>query len=153
MPDRRGHGRDFLAQLESFPGRSRHFERTHGAIFRDREVERGLFGTIEFGMPLGADQRLRSEQLDAEVMLHRGNAVRNHRVRAVRIGEERGEVIVGVEIARPRRLHGIAVGEDRRGLAATVEIPRREIEEMDRLFENPVADALGVQRQPSAPWR
>src|SRR5687768_7603652 len=76
------------------------------------------------------------------MMLERGQRLRDHGVGAPGKSDDCAEVVLKLRMARLDRV-GTRIDRDR--LTRAGQIPAGQIEEVDRLFQDPVADAFDVK--------
>src|SRR5262249_47344906 len=105
------------------------------------ERERRLEGAVHGSRPRRPQRTFGARELDDLVMLPSTQALRDDGEGTGGEGERGGEVGVQFGVAG---LLAVGLGEDRDGLAAGGEIPPGEVEEVDGLLQDPVADTANV---------
>src|SRR5262245_23408182 len=122
--------RDFLAQFEDLAALLLQLRIDQFFAVENLEEARRFQRAIQRAAPSCPKRAPGTRHLHGLVMLEGRERLRDDGVGAVRTTEHGGEIIVE---RGPRRIPGIAVGVQFDGSARLLEIPAREVEEMDWL--------------------
>ncbi len=130
---------DFGAEFEDFATVG--FDVDVGEIFTVEDFKEvfGFDGAVEGAAPVGPEGSLGAADFDGLMMLEGGEGLGDDGVAAVGVFEHGAEV---VEEGGALGVAGIAVGVEFDGVAAGLEVPAGEVEEVDGFFEDPGADAV-----------
>ena len=122
---------DFGAEFEDFAA---------GEIFTVEDFEEvfGFEGAVEGAAPAGPEGSLGAADFDGLMMFEGGEGLGDDGVAAIGVFEHGAEV---VEEGGALGVAGVAVGVEFDGVAAGLEVPAGEVEEVDGFFEDPGADA------------
>ena len=129
---------DFGAEFEDFAAVG--FDVDVGEIFTVEDFEEvfGFEGAVEGAAPAGPEGSLGAADFDGLMMFEGGEGLGDDGVAAIGVFEHGAEV---VEEGGALGVAGVAVGVEFDGVAAGLEVPAGEVEEVDGFFEDPGADA------------
>src|SRR5438105_3158556 len=95
-------------------------------------------------MPLRTDERLRTENLDTEMVLYCGKRVRNHGVGPICISHNGCKVIVDLRMIRSGSISNVATGIHCRRASYAIQKPPGGVKVVYGLFQGPTTNALGI---------